>query len=180
MGVDKDHASYNYRERSIIIRIGLDWNHGKWGEEIYMDGCSRLPERKLLGNIVEEHNKIFRIYGRVLFGRFEVLCIRWQNAMHNFVNSSCPRFGGKFMLILRKGKRYEGYSARVFKFSHFCNDARLVPDYYGDLSANMFTWFEIGELQPMDPEEIINYMKDLRYAVKRKRLISKTLADAGY
>ena len=44
----------------------------------------------------------------------------------------------------------------------------------------MFTWFEIGELQPMDSEEIINYMKDLRYAVKRKRLISKTLADAGY
>ena len=177
--MDKEHISHSYRERSIIIRIGLDREQGQWSEEIYMEGCHRLPERKLVGNVVEEHNKIFERYGRVLFGRFEVLCIRWQNAMHNFVYASCPRFGGKFMLILRKGKRYEGYSTRVFKFDHFCNDSKLVPYYYRDLSSNIFTWFEIGGLQPMDPEEIIKYMKDLRYAVKRKRLISKTLAGAG-
>ena len=143
-----------------------------------MDGCQRLPERALVGDVIREHNRIFEKQGRVLFGRFEVLSPHWQNMMHNFLDTSCPRLGGKFMITLRKGKTYEGFSTRVFKFEHSCDDPGLVPGYYRDLSSNMFTWFEIGRLKPMDPKELINYMKDLKYAVRRKRTISKTLVDA--
>ena len=84
------------------------------------------------------------------------------------------------MIILRKGETYEGFTTRVFKFEHFCDEPELVPGYYRDLSSDMFTWFEIGRLIPMDPKELINYMKDLGYAVRRKRTISKTLVDADY
>ena len=172
--------SNSYRERSIIIRIGLDLEQGQWCEKIYMDGCQRLPDRTLVGGVIGEHNKIFEKNGRVLFGRFEVLCHRWQNAMHSFLHTSCPRLGGKLMIILRKGETYEGFTTRVFKFEHFCDEPELVPGYYRDLSSDMFTWFEIGRLIPMDPKELINYMKDLGYAVRRKRTISKTLVDADY
>tara|TARA_Y100001934_G_scaffold280870_1_gene388785 strand:- start:16 stop:552 length:537 start_codon:yes stop_codon:yes gene_type:complete len=178
--VNEEQISNTYRERAIIIRIGLDKNDGQWCEEISINDCRRLPDRKLFGNVVEEHNNVFDRYGKVLFGRFEVLCHRWQNAMHNFLNASCPRFGGKFMLILRKGKTYEGYATRVFQFAHVCHDSGLVPSYYQDLTPAMFTWFEIGELQPINSKDLVKYIKDLSYAVKRKRLISKTLADAGY
>ena len=27
-------------------------------EEIYIDGCSRFPKRKLVGDIIVEHNKV--------------------------------------------------------------------------------------------------------------------------
>ena len=179
--MDKAHIpDKSYRERAIIVRIGLDKEEGQWWEKISMDGCHRLPDRKLIGNVIEEHNRIFEKKGRAMFGRFEILCQRWWNMMWNFIDSSCPRRGGKLMIVLRKDKSYEAYSTRVFKFSESCSDSNLVPEYYQDLIPNIYSWFEIGKLQPMNAEELINYMKDLRYAVTRKRTISKTLLDAGY
>jgi len=179
--VDKAHIpGENYRERAIIVRIGLDKEEGQqWSEKISMDGCPRLPDRKLIGNVIEEHNGVFEKKGRAMFGRFEILCPRWWNMMWDFIDSSCPRRGGRLMIVLRKDKSYEAYSTRVFSFSESCSDSSLVPEYYQDLIPNIYSWFEIGKLQPMNSEELINYMKDLRYAVKRKRTISKTLLDAG-
>ncbi|SVC44581.1 uncharacterized protein METZ01_LOCUS297435 [marine metagenome] len=172
--------SKNYREPSLIIRIGLDLEQGQWCEKIYMDGCQRLPDRTLVGDVIGEHNRIFEKHGRVLFGRFEVLSPRWQNAMHSFLHTSCPRLGGKLMIILRKGETYEGFTTRVFKFEHFCDEPELVPGYYRDLSSDMFTWFQIGELTPMHSNELAKYTEDIVYAIKRKRTLSKTLASAGY
>jgi hypothetical protein len=78
------YFSKNYREPSLIILIGLDQDEGQWCEKIFIDGCPRLRERRLIGDVIVEHNKVFQEHGRVMFGRFEILCPRWWNMMHNF------------------------------------------------------------------------------------------------
>ena len=172
--------SKNYREPSLIIRIGLDQDEGQWCEKIFIDGCPRLRERRLIGDVIVEHNKVFQEHGRVMFGRFEILCQRWWNMMHNFLNASHVEWGAKLMIVLRRERNYQGFSTRAFKFGESCSNPRLVPGYYRDLIPDMYVWFEIGELTPMHSNELAKYTEDIVYAVKRRRSISKTLASAGY
>ncbi len=174
------YFSKNYREPSLIIRIGLDQDEGQWCEKIFIDGCPRLRERRLIGDVIVEHNRVFQEQGRVMFGRFEILCPRWWNMTHNFLNASHVEWGAKLMIILRRERNYQGFSTRAFKFGESCSNPRLVPGYYRDLISDMYAWFEIGELTPMQPSELAKYTEDIAYAVKRKRSISKTLASAGY
>ena len=115
-----------------------------------------------------------------MFGRFEILCPRWWNMTHNFLNASHVEWGAKLMIVLRRERNYQGFSTRAFKFGESCSNPRLVPGYYRDLISDMYAWFEIGELTPMQPSELAKYTEDIAYAVKRKRSISKTLASAGY
>jgi hypothetical protein len=176
----KPNFSKNYREPSLIIRIGLDQDEGQWCEKIFIDGCPRLRERRLIGDVIVEHNKVFQEHGRVMFGRFEILCPRWWNMMHNFLNASHVEWGAKLMIVLRMGRSYQGFSTRAFKFVESCETPSLAPEYYRDLIPDMYVWFEIGELTPMQPSELAKYTEDIVYAVKRKRSISKTLASAGY
>ena len=172
------NESKPYREQSIILLIGLDAEDGQWCEEIYIDGCSRFPKRKLVGDIIEEHNKVSKKIGRVLFGRFEILSSRWQNFCYNFTSDCHSRFGKKLIIVLRKGRVYEVYSTRVFKFLFECNESNKVPSYYKDLIDNIHTWFEISELSVMTKKEISLYLRDIIYCIKRKRTLSKTLV--GY
>lgn len=179
MEIRKLHEKF-YRERAIIVRIGLDKENRQWCEKIFLDGCHRFPDRKIIGDPIKEHNRVYEEKGRVLFGRSEILCTRWWYAIWNFIDSSCPRKGGKLIVIVRKAKSYKAYSTRVFKFSEKCSNSSLVPEYYQELVPDIHTWFEIRSLKLMNAHELISYFKDLRYAVKRKRLISKTLIDAAY
>ena len=174
------YFSESYREPSLILRIGLDQNEGQWFEKIFIDGCPRLNERRLNGDVIAEHNKIFQEYGRVMFGRFEILCPRSWNMVHNFLNNSHLEWGAKLIIILRRGRNYQGFSTRAFKFGESCSKSRLVPGYYRDLIPDMYTWFEIGELTQMGSSELAKYKKDIVYAVKRNKTISKTLVSAGY
>ena len=174
------HLNKNYREPSLIIRIGLDQEAGQWCEKVFIDACPRLHERRITGDVIAEHNKVFREHGRVLFGRFEILCIRWWNLLHNVLNSCNIRIGAKLIIVLRMGKKYQGFSTRAFKVEESCADPCLVPEYYRDLIPDAHVWLEIGELIPMHSNELAKYTEDIVYAIKRKRLISKTLASAGY
>ena len=173
------YFSKNYREPSLIILIGLDQDEGQWCEKIFLDGCPRLRERRLIGDVIVEHNKVFQEHGRVMFGRFEILCIRWWNLLHSTLNSCNTRIGAKLIIILRMGNKYQGFSTRTFKVGEYCEDPSLVPGYYRDLIPDMYAWFEIGELTPMHSNELAKYTEDIIYAVKRRRSISKTLASAG-
>ena len=174
------YFSKSYREPSLILRIGLDQNEGQWFENIFIDGCPRLSKRRLNGDVIAEHNKVFQEHGRVMFGRFEILCPRSWNMVHNFLNNSYLEWGAKLIIILRRGRNYQGFSTRTFKFGESCSKTRLVPRYYRDLIPTMYTWFEIGELTSMNSNELAKYKKDIVYAVKRKKTISKTLVSAGY
>ena len=100
--------------------------------------------------------------------------------VHNFLNNSYLEWGAKLIIILRRGRNYQGFSTRAFKFGESCSKTRLVPRYYRDLIPNIYNWFEIGELTPMGSNELAKYKKDIVYAVKRKKTISKTLVSAGY
>ncbi len=170
----------SYREPSIILRIGLDLIKNNWCERIYMDGCQRLPKRIITGDIVIEHNRQFEKHGKILLGRFDSICPRTWNMIHSFLNLSSPRLGAKMLLILRRDKNYAGYTTRLFKLREECTAQNLVPDYYRDLIPDMYLWFEIGKLTPMNSYELAKYKKDIVYAVKRKKTISKTLVSAGY
>ena len=176
----KSYINKSYREPSLIIRIGLDQDEGQWCEKIFIDGCPRLRERRLIGDVIVEHNKVFLEHGRVMFGRFEILCIRWWNLLHSALNSCNTRIGAKLIIILRMGNKYQGFSTRTSKVGEYCEDPSLVPEYYRDLIPDMNVWFEIGELTPMHSNELAKYTEDIVYAVKRRRSISKTLASAGY
>ena len=172
--------SKNYREPSLIILLGLDQEGGQWCEKVFIDACPRLHERRLIGDVIVEHNKVFEEHGRVMFGRFEILCMRWWNMLHSTLNSYNTGIGAKMMIVLRKGNKYQGFSTRAFKVSELCEDQSLVPEYYRDLIPDMYVWFKIGELIPMPSNELAKYKEDIVYAVKRKRTVSKTLASAGY
>ena len=172
--------SKDYREPSLIIRIGLDQVEGQWCERIFIDGCQRLRERRLIGDVIVEHNKVFQEHGRVMFGRFEILCPRWWTMLHNILNASHIEWGVKLMIVLRREKNYKCFSTRTFKFGESCSPPRLVPEYYRDLIPDLYVWFEIGELTPMQTSELAKYTEDIVYAIKRRRSISKTLASAGY
>jgi hypothetical protein len=41
----------------------------------------------------------------VMFGRFEILCVRWWNLLHSALNSCNTRIGAKLMVVLRKRGR---------------------------------------------------------------------------
>lgn len=170
----------NYREPSLIIRIGLDQVGGQWSEKLFIDKWPELADRRLAGDVIAEHNKVFKDHGRVAFGRFEILCIRWWNLLHSALNSCNTRIGAKLIIILRMGNKYQGFSTRTSKVGEYCEDPSLVPEYYRDLIPDMNVWFEIGELTPMHSNELAKYTEDIVYAVKRRRSISKTLASAGY
>ena len=108
--VNRAHPNFSkdYREPSLIIRIGLDQDEGQWCERIFIDGCQRLRERRLIGDVIVEHNKLFQEHGRVMFGRFEILCPRWWTMMHNFLNASHIEWGAKLMIVLRMGEELPG------------------------------------------------------------------------
>jgi hypothetical protein len=67
-------------------------------------------ERSLIGDVIVEHNKVFQEHGRVMFGRFEILCPRWWNMMYNFLNAYHVEWGAKLMITLREGKIYQRFS----------------------------------------------------------------------
>ena len=146
MFVDVNRAqpnySKNYREPSLIIRIGLDQEDGQWYEKIHIDGCPRFPERRLAGDFITEHNKVFQKQGRVMLGRFEILCYRWWCLLHNVLDSCNPRIGAKLIVILRMGHKYQAFSTRAFKLEENCEEPSFVPDYYRDLISDIYVWFE--------------------------------------
>ena len=161
--------------------MGMDQYEGQWCEKVFVeDGNSNSHEIQLTGDVIAEHNKVFEERGRAMFGRFEELCNRWWNLLHSFFNASPARWGVKLMIVLRRGRNYLGFSTRAFKVGESCPDSRLVPEYYRDLIPYTYVWFEMGELTPMHSNELAKYTEDIVYAVKRRRLISKTLLNAGY
>lgn len=173
--------SKNYREPSLIIRIGLDQDEGQWCETLRLEGAnSQFHERRLAGDVIAEHNKVFEEHGRVVFGRFDELCYRWWTMLHNFLSASHFEWGMKLMIVLRRGSNYQGFSTHAFKVGESCPDSRLVPEYYRDLIPHTYVWFEMGELTPMHSNELAKYTEDIVYLIKRKRTLSKTLASAGY
>ena len=175
------YSNDHYREPSVIIRIGMDQYEGQLCEKVIVeDDNSNSREIQLSGDVITEHNKVFENQGRVMFGRFDELCYRWWTMLHNFLGASHVEWGVKLLIVLRKGSDYQGFSTRAFKVDESCPDSRLVPEYYRDLIPYCYVWFEIGKFAPMDSNELRRYVKDIAWAVKRKRSISKTLADAGY
>ena len=176
----QQHINDYSREPSLIIRVGMDQYEDQWCERVCLEGAnSQFRERRLAGDFISEHNKIFEKHGRVMFGRFEKLNTHWWNLLHNFLNASNIRIGAKLMIVLRKGNKYQGFSTRAFKVGESCPDSRLVPEYYQDLIPYTYVWFEMGELTPMYSNELGQYLRDIAYAIKRRRLISKTLLNAG-
>ena len=177
----QQYSNDSYREPSFIIRIGMDKCDGKWCERYCFDGGdSRFHEIRLVEDVISAHNKVFKDHGRVAFGRFGELDHHWWNLLHGLFNSSNKRIGAKLIIVLRTGNKYQGFSTRAFKLGESCEDPCLIPEYYRYLFFEMNVWFEIGELTPMHSNELGQYMRDVAYAVKRRRLISKTLASAGY
>ena len=138
---------------------------------------SRFLERKLTGDIIAEHNKVFEKHRKVMFGRFEMLSVSWWNQLHNLFNASHARWGVKLMIVLRRGRNYQGFSTRCFKVGESWPNPRLVPEYYRDLIPDTHLWFEIGKFVPMNSKELSQYVEDIAYGIKRRRKIFRTLLN---
>ncbi len=181
MTVENEKFSFQTREPSLVIRIGLKQCNKGWFE------IEPLHERKdilIPGDVVTEHNRFIDDHGRVLFGRYEELCPRWWNLLYNFVglhkfeNGRSSRWGVKLILFIRRGRDYAGYSTRAFWVGNHCPDPLFVPESHRDLIPHSHVWFEIGRLSLMTRNELGQYLRDIAYAIRRKRRISRTLVDA--
>ena len=131
-----------------------------------MNDCILLRFRDMLRNTVEEHNEIAKrsVGNKVLWGWWKKESERFPDPYLTDMQLELKSSGGTASIFFVNSGTKKLYKSTLYCIHYMPNrDAfrpgeanDMCPTYYKD--NMLFAWFEIGEIQEIDPCELENYV----------------------